>query len=88
MSETNRGNLRKAQEVYRRHLKEQPTSFFGLLGLGAVSIRLADSEEAGPQQAADIAEARHAATEVLKVQPGSPEAKRMLDYLDSRHPQR
>jgi len=88
MSETNRGNLRKAQEVYRRHLKDQPESFFGWLGLGAVSIRLADTEEAGPQQEADVAEARHAAGEVMKVQPGSPEAKRMQDYLDSKYPTR
>lgn len=86
MSETNRGNLRKAQEVYRRHLKDQPQSFFGWLGLGAVSIRLSDSEASGAQQDADVAEARHAAAEVLKVQPGSPEAKRMQEYLDSKYP--
>ena len=86
MSETNRGNLRKAQEVYRRHLKEQPESFFGWLGLGAVSIRLADSEEKGSQQEADVAEARRAAAEVLKIQPGTPQAQRMVDYLNGRYP--
>ena len=85
MSATNAGDLSGAADIYRRLLTQHPDATLGWLGLGAVSSRLAEAAPAGPGRAAQVAESRRAAHELLKLQPGNADAAGLLRYLDARY---
>jgi len=71
MAETESGNLRGAQEVYRRAIARDSANTTAWLGLGAVSSRLGELDEA-----------RRAVLELLRRDPGNVEAQSALRQLD------
>ncbi|OGF16614.1 MAG: hypothetical protein A2W00_02150 [Candidatus Eisenbacteria bacterium RBG_16_71_46] len=72
LAETRRGRLVKAQEIYRRLLEKSPDYVMAWLGLGAVSSRIGDVDQA-----------RQAAQEILKRQPNSLEAHQLLEVVNT-----
>jgi tetratricopeptide repeat protein len=66
-------HYRRAAEVYRRMLEKAPENALGWLGLATVAIN-----------AGDLGEARRAAGELLRLQPGNRDALGILARLD-RH---
>ena len=77
------GDLRAAQGLMRRAVTDDPRATAGWLRLAEVSARLAEEDGGGPERAADIAEARRAATIVLDASPGEPQATSILQFLDT-----
>lgn len=71
LAETMRRNYRQAQLVYHRMLDKAPENPLGWLGLSTVSLHLGD-----------VAEARRAANQLLALQPGNPDALRVLSEAD------
>jgi len=64
------GHDRAAQEAYRQLLAKDPGNNLGWLGLAAASMRLRD-----------VPEAKRAATEALRRDPGNADARRILDDI-------
>jgi hypothetical protein len=73
LSETMRGRYAFSQQVYRRMLEKSPENALGWVGLATVSLR-----------AGDLPEAARAANELLRLQPGSRKALRILDQVALR----
>ena len=73
MAETMRGNYRLAQQIYREMLVKAPDNPFGWLGLATTSLGVND-----------LVEARRGAQGLLDLQPGNPDARRVLDEIARR----
>jgi len=73
LAETMRGNYREAQVLYRRMLDKAPENALGWLGLATVSLN-----------AEDLPEARRAGSALLALQPGNPDAIRVLEEVAAR----
>ncbi|HEY3217204.1 MAG TPA: hypothetical protein VGK93_12005 [Candidatus Eisenbacteria bacterium] len=71
MAETMRRRYRKAQQLYLKMVVVDPGNVFGWLGLGTTSAH-----------AGDWAEARRAGHELLRLQPGNPDALHLLEAVD------
>ena len=82
MSQTNAGDLKGAETTYQSLLALHPDAALGWLGLGAVASRLADATTPGAQRGAYVAESRHAARQLLALQPGNADGIGLLQYLD------
>jgi tetratricopeptide (TPR) repeat protein len=70
LTETMRGRFTDAADLYRRMLEKSPDSALGWLGLATVAFR-----------AGDMREAERAARELLRLQPGNPDAMRVLTRI-------
>lgn len=70
LAATMTGNARVAQRAYRRLLAKDPENSLGWLGLAAVSMRLRD-----------VPEAKRAAIQLLRLDPGNGEARNILDQI-------
>jgi tetratricopeptide (TPR) repeat protein len=70
LAATMAGDSRTAQQAYHRLLAKDPENRLGWLGLAAVSMRLRD-----------VGEARRAATELIRRDPGNAEAQHVLDEI-------
>ena len=70
LAATMAGDARTAQSTYHRLLAKDPTNNLGWLGLAAVSMRLRD-----------VPEAKRAATELARRDPGNADARRVLDEI-------
>lgn len=73
LTETMRERFPEAAALYRRMLAKSPENPLGWLGLSTVSYR-----------AGDMAEAARAARELLRLQPGNPDAQRVLEAIARR----
>ncbi len=85
MSTTNAGDLDGAAAIYRQLLARAPRVSYGWLGLGAVTSRLAATAGPGPRRDAWVAESRHAVIQLLELQPGNDDGRRLLQYLDATY---
>jgi len=78
MAQTMRGKYREAQAIYHRLLSLDPKNALGWLGLGTTSAN-----------AHDFPEARRAAHELLRLQPGNADALHLLQSIETyeaKHP--
>jgi tetratricopeptide (TPR) repeat protein len=82
MSATNAGDLEGAESTYHKLLALHPDAAFGWLGLGAVASRLAAAAPPGAKRDAYVTESRHAAHQLLDLQPGNADGVGLLQYLD------
>jgi tetratricopeptide (TPR) repeat protein len=73
LTETMRGRLTDAMALYHRMLEKSPANPLGWLGLATVAFR-----------AGDMREAARAAHELQRIQPGNPDAQRVLDAIAQR----
>ena len=71
LAQTMSGNLHGAMAAYHRMLEKDPRNALGWLGLTSVAARLGD-----------YVEARRAANELLRLQPGNADALRFLTDID------
>jgi Tetratricopeptide repeat len=71
LAETMAGRYALAQKVYERLLAKQPDNSLGWLGLGQVSLHVHD-----------LVEARRAAHQLLQMEPGNSDAKKVLEEAD------
>ena len=77
MAATMAGDLEAARDAYRRQLEKEPGSYAGWMGLAAVASRIPD-----------YAECRRALHRLLEIQPGDPDATRLLRTLDEEEARR
>jgi hypothetical protein len=77
LAATMAGRLTEAQEAYHRQLAKEPGSRSGWLGLAAVSSRIPD-----------FPECRRALERLLALEPGDPQATRLLQALDAEEARR
>jgi hypothetical protein len=75
MAETMAGHLQQAQQVYHRLLEKDPRSIGGWLGLGTVSSRIPDVDEAF-----------RATERLLELDPANGTGRQLMDYLRKTYP--
>jgi Flp pilus assembly protein TadD len=75
MAETMAGDLPRAQQVYQRLTVKDPRNTSGWLGLGTVSSRIPDVDEAF-----------RATAQLLALDPGNATGRQLMDYLRKTYP--